>query len=331
VALMPPFLLGVERLAREPANRRLLVMTTLAGLVSSWLHPWQGEILLVCVLGALALERSLLRERLILAVPLAGVVAPLAYYFLLSRLDPAWDVAQESTAAGGEVALWVVVLGLAPLAVPALFGVRGVPVDLGERMLRIWPLAALAVYLVLSPSFPQHAFEGVGLPLAIFAVRAVAPVRRRALALAAAAAVLTVPGIAAVLDSMEETVSGGAQAHYIQPDEEEALAYLDDAAEQGGVLATPYLAPLVPVHTDRQTWVAHPSWTEDFETRLREADDLFAGRLPRPQAIELVRSSRTRYVLRDCGRPRGPIEALRPVVVPEREFGCAGVYRIVTG
>lgn len=331
VALMPPFLLGAERLVREPGNRRLLVGTTLAGLISSWLHPWQGEILVVCVLGALVLERELLRERLVLAIPLAGAVAPLAYYFLLSRLDPAWDVAQASTAAGGDVALWIVLLGLAPLALPALFGVRGVTVDLGERMLRIWPLAALAVYLVLSPSFPQHAFEGISLPLAIFAVRALAPLRRRAIAVAVAVAVLTLPGIAAVLDAMEETVGAGLQAHYIQPDEEDALAYLDDAAEPGGVLATPYLAPLVPVHTDRQTWVAHPSWTEDFDVRLREASELFAGRLPRARAIELVRSSRTRFLLRDCGSPRGPIEALRPVVVPEREFGCAGVYRIVTG
>jgi hypothetical protein len=331
VALMPPFLLGIERLAREPGNRRLLVGTTLAGLISSWLHPWQGEILVVCVVGALALERALLRERLVLAVPLAGTAAPLVYYFLLSRLDPAWDVAQASTAEGGDVALWIVALGLAPLALPALFGVRGVPVDLGERMLRIWPLAALAVYLVLSPSFPQHAFEGISLPLAIFAVRALAPLRRRALLVAAAVALLTLPGIAALLDSIEETVGRGSQAHYIQPDEEDALAYLDDAAEPGAVLATPYLAPLVPVHTDRHTWVAHPSWTEDFDGRLRDVNELFAGLLPRARALELVRSSRTRFLLRDCGTPRGPVEALRPVVVAEREFGCAGVYRVTTG
>ena len=338
VGLMPPFLLGVERLARgagraERADRRLLALVTACGITVSWLHPWQGETLLVIVLAAVATVRPWRswRDWAVLVLPLLGLVGPLAYYFLLSRLDPSWDIAQASTAAGGDVALWIVVLGLAPLALPALLGVRGVEGDLGGRMLLIWPPAAFAVYLALSPSFPQHAFEGISLPLAVLAVRGVAPVRHRALALGALVVALTVPGVAALLDLMDDTVSRGTQAHYLRQGEDDALAYLAGSGQPGAVLATPYLAPLVPVRTGRQTWVAHPSWTEDFDARLREADDLFAGRLPRERALELIRRSRTRYLLRDCGRPREALEALRPALVPERELGCAGVYRVVTG
>ena len=74
------------------------------------------------------------------AVVVAATAAPLLYYFLLSRLDDAWRLAGEAN----DFPIWpwwVTVIGLAPLALPALTGLRAAPDDLGGWMLRLWPLA----------------------------------------------------------------------------------------------------------------------------------------------------------------------------------------------
>ena len=40
--------------------------------------------------------------------------------------------------------------------------------------MRVWPLAALAVYLAPVGTFPYHAFQGMSIPLAVLAVQGVA-------------------------------------------------------------------------------------------------------------------------------------------------------------
>jgi hypothetical protein len=341
VGLMPPFLLGVERIARridagEPAGARLVTLVAVCGALSSWLHPWQGEILFVTAGGALLLgaERGRRlggfgrRHVVELGLPLAAVAAPLLYYFALSRLDGAWELAQEANAREGSLLAWVVALAVLPLLLPALLGLRGTGRDLGERMILIWPVAALAVYVVLSPSFPQHAFEGVSLPLAILAVRGMRRLPRPGLATAALVTVLTVPGLLYMADWLNDTISAGGQPHYLSRDEDRALDYLDDAGGDGAVVATPYLASAVPARGGSQVWSGHPSWTPDFAERTERAAALFGGRLPRADAIALLRESRARYVLLDCGTPPAALAALRPALVEERRFGCARVYRV---
>jgi hypothetical protein len=164
--------------------------------------------------------------------------------------------------------------------------------------------------------------------LAILAVRALLPTRRARAWIVGLAVLLTLPGIAYMLDWMRDVVRAGGQAHYLRDEERRALAFLDTSPERGGVLATSYLGPLVPAFTDRESWVGHPSWTRDFDQRVRETDALFAGRLPRDRALTLVRSSGARFVLTDCGRATLPLDALRPALHPVRRFGCASVYRI---
>lgn len=341
VGLMPPFLLGVERIARrlvagEAAGGGLVALVAACGAVSSWLHPWQGEILFVVAAGGLVLgretreaaRRAPIRAALGLGVPLAAVAAPLLYYFALSRLDPAWELAQEANARVGSLTAWVVVLALLPLALAALTGLRVRERDLAERMLLIWPPAALAVYLALSPSFPQHAFEGLSLPLGILAVRGLARLPRGRLAVAALVALLVVPGGLYMADWMRDTVNAGGQPHYLNRDEDRAFDYLDDAPGDGAVLATPYLAPAVPARSGRRTWAGHPSWTPAFEERFARLGELFGGRMSAADARRLVAESRTEFVLLDCGTDPAPVEALRPLVVPDRTFGCARVYRV---
>jgi hypothetical protein len=332
VGLMPLFLLGAERIvaaatAGQPVPRGLVALTSVAGMSAAWLHPWQGEILLVTVGGAILLGR-VARPHFALTVPLAAVVAPIAYYFLLSRLDDPWGRAADYNASEGSVAVWAIAAVVAPLAVLAVLGLRDRKPEFGERMLWIWPLAAAAVYLVLAPSFPQHAFEGLSIPLSILAVRGLGRLRAPALATAAVVVALVVPGLAYMVDWVRDVTRAPGQPHYLEHGEERALDYLDADAAGGDVLTSSYLGPLVPALTGRQTWVGHPSWTPDFEARDRDVRAMFDGMLPRERALDLIRSSGATYVLVDCEGPEVPLGSLEPDLALERRFGCATVYRV---
>jgi hypothetical protein len=337
VGLMPLFLLGAERLVRpfsekaDPHRRRNTLLLAACGATVSWLHPWQGEIVLVTVLGAIAVA-GFGRRYLALAAPVVAVAAPLAYYAVLSRADSAWKLAQHANAvsgqAGGHIPAGATLLALAPIAIPALWGIRGRPADFGERMLLLWPVGTALVFMLLSPSFPQHAFEGLSLPLAILAVRGLARIERPVAWTLAFALALTIPGTAWALDTMRKNMNSGQQPFYLTRDEQSAFDYLRMSREPGGVLPTAYLGPLVPDRTGRRTWVGHVSWTPDFEGRLRETEALFYGKLPSDRAVALVRSSGASFVLSDCKHRADLLPALDPIVVGVRRFGCATVYRV---
>lgn len=328
VALMPVFLLGVERIARVPRPApRDLAWVSAAGALASWLHPWQGQVLVIVAVGAVALERFP-RRHWILALPVGATAAPLFYYFALSRLDPDWELAQRANELEGQLPLWAALVALAPLLAVGALGLRTMGRSLGDRMLLLWLPAALLVLVALSPSFPQHALEGLSLPLAVLAVRAAGRLARPRAALTALAVALTLPGAAYWLDWMRDTVSAGGQAHYLEPGERAAFAFLDAEGEPGAVLADGYLGPLVPAKTGRATWVGHPSWTRDFHERARRSSELFDGRLDRADAGRLLRESQATFVLVDCDSAATAAAALRPFTVEPRRFGCATLYRV---
>ena len=103
---------------------------------------------------------------------------PAIYYALLERTDAAWELAGQVNAAGTQITWswpwWAVVLTLAPLALPAALAYRRPARSWQELALRVWPLAALAVYLAPVGTFPYHAFQGMTIPLAVLAVQGVA-------------------------------------------------------------------------------------------------------------------------------------------------------------
>ncbi|MGG7382776.1 hypothetical protein ACQ7B2_29880, partial [Escherichia coli] len=75
VGLMPLFLVGLERLDRRSA----LPAVCACGAIVSWLHPWQGQVLLVTVLGAIALLRGRGAPLRRVAIACAATLAPLLY------------------------------------------------------------------------------------------------------------------------------------------------------------------------------------------------------------------------------------------------------------
>ncbi len=328
IALMPVFLLAIERIL-EPSRRRAgrstrwyVAWAALAGLLVSWLHPWQGMTLLMIVVGLAAWGR-LERRYLSLALPVAFTAAPLGYFLVLSRTRSAFGVAANP--AGYSHFGWWLVLGVAPLIL-ALPGFPGRNLDLQERILRIWPVAALVVYLALNQTWFYHALDGLTLPLSILAVRGWRRMRPpRAVAVAAVLAV-TIPGLVWIVGQVDKTRDG----NFFAPGEARALAFLDHAPQPGPVLAP--RAPLgqaVPAFTGRQTYVGHYEWTPDMALRAALTEALFAGRLPRAQAIELVRASRATFLASDCSRGRVDLRpTLGPMIVAVRRFGCATVYEV---
>jgi hypothetical protein len=333
VGLMPVFLLGVERIvaALDTGARpgtRLLVLVSLTGAAASWLHPWQGQVLLVTAAAALVLRRRFDLRQAWVVIPLAVTFAPILYYFLLSRADSAWALAQAANESQGDLPLWVVMVALLPLAVPAALGVRRFGAGFGERMLTIWPVATVLVFLFFSPSFPQHVLEGMSLPLGVLAVAGLAALRRPRALVAAFAVVATLPGAVYMVDWLRDTVRVGGQVRYLEPGEDAALDYLDGERAPGGVLTRVYMGTLVPVATERQSWVGHPSWTRDFEERVAATEALFAGGLSAEDAEALVRDSGAAFVLVDCERAATAVPALRPLAQDERRFGCATVLRV---
>jgi len=326
IALMPIFLLGIERILdgsrRTSGHGRLwyVLWTGISGLLVSWLHPWQGIILLVILCGLWAWSRFD-RRYLILALPGALTALPLAYYELLSRTASAW--AQFSrTNDFPHVGVWFV-LGLAPavLAVPAM---RGRHFDVQERLLRLWPLATLAVYFALHSGWIYQALGGLTIPLAILAVRSLRAVRFSRLAAGVAIAVVTVPGMVFLAHTLAVTHGD----HFFAPAEREALAYLERVPRPGPVLARQRLGRAVPGFTGRSTWVGHYQWTPDYDARRTDAQALFGGRMPAGEAQRVVADSGAVFLLSGCDTPADLRPTLGPLVTGVHRMGCATVYEI---
>lgn len=322
---MALFLLGIERLLeperRAPgrSGRWYAGWCAVAGALTSWLHPWQGLILLAIVGGLVVWARGG-RSVLRLAVPVAATTVPLGYYWLLSNTDSAWATVSQPNGMPHVGAWLFLALGTAlALAAPGISRrVEGVQ----ERALLLWPVASLAVYFALQSSFFYHAFAGLTLPLAVLTVRGAQRLRLSRALGAFGVALLTVPGMALAVALFVR----GSDERVLEPGEAAALDYLERSDRPGAVLAPVRLGRTVPAFTGRNTWVGHPTWTPSNPLREQQADDLFSGRLEPAAAAELVSSAGVSFLVADCEHPGDLRPALGPALTSVRRFGCATVY-----
>ncbi len=338
VALVVFGLLSYDR-ARSAA--RLAWAPGLMGAVASMVHPWQGEaMILIIAIAELIRWREHARGRgLGLGLPILTVVLtglPLAYYLVLGHVDLSWDLAR--VASKHAFSFWSIALGAAPLAIVAGLGYRGRPRDFLELMTRIWPLAAVLIYVLSASTLsatPLHAFNGITFPLAVLAVTGVRRagwrrVPRPRLVAVVVLVLATLPANAyaiAIAHSYTHPVAGN--ANYITRDERDALAFLDQDHDPGGVLTRFYLGEVVPGRTGRKTLVGDCLWSEPHCIRRSlAADALFDGSMSRAQARRFVRRSGARFLLADCRGHVNLASLLRPVVVSVRRFGCAAVYEL---
>lgn len=326
IGLLPIALLASERkiasAERGRAARAPAAIAAGASLLASWLHPWQGVTLALILMAVGAWGTA--RDRRALLVPLLATLLPLIYYGSLSRLDPAWKLAAHNDVVS-RMPVVILLVAIGPIVLVAIAGVRPPGKDLLERALLIWPVASIATYFLVS-AFPSHAFEGLGLPLAVLAVRGwrrlpVPPVLGT-LALAA----ITLPGMAYEARAFDNVASSSIQQYYLTPSDARALDWMAAHAPPGGLLARTIFAVGVPSQTDRAVWVGHEFWSRDYAARSEIADALFGGRLAAEQARLAVSRSRVRLVVSDCGAAKDPGPVLAPIVESAHHFGCASVY-----
>jgi hypothetical protein len=343
---------------RARSAGRLSLTPALLGALASSLHPWQGEVLIVVVLGAELISRrgwSRTRARLMLpAVTVLASALPLGYYAILGRFDISWGLARA--ASKHSFSLWAIALALVPLALPAAFAYRRRPLSFLAVLTRCWPVAALVVYMVSATGIsatPLHAFEGITVPLAMLAVESAGRMRwrrrpdgRRAflphlpwrrvpskvLVGSLVIAAVTIPATAYELsiarDFMAPTTGN---ANFITGDESSALRYLGRDRVAGGVMTRFYLGALVPAQTGRRTFVGNCVWSEPRCTpRAQLVQRLFDGSLSASAARRFVARSGARFVLADCQSGIDLTRSLAPLTVSIHRFGCATVYELDT-
>jgi hypothetical protein len=313
-----------ERRTRSP--RAVMAIAAATGALATWLHPWQGATLLLVALGLAALDRS---RRVVTACGAlaAAVCVPLAYYVALSHFDGDWSAARARNALVPS-AWWAALAVLAPLGALALAGVRRPGSDPGERILLVWPAAALVLY-ALGPPYRLHALETMSLPLAILAVRGGARLGVRAPVGVVLVLLATEPGLIFAGSLLHKAIHEHPSAYAIPREDRRALEAVRDSKVAGGVLAGASLASAVPATTGRATWFGHPSWTPAFGARQVAADQFFGGRMPPEAARRFVRSVGARILVVPCGVSPALAVQLGPrLVATDLRFGCARVLRL---
>lgn len=334
----------VVALLRYDAARRRGRVVWLPGLLgasATLMHPWQGELLILLVIGGELVAgglRGLDRRRVGLAVLTIGLtVLPLLYYAALGRADLSWRLARG--ASRHEYPLWSLLLAILPLLIPALLAYRRRARSFLGATTQAWPGAVLILYFVSASALgatPLHAFQGISIPLAVLAVQGVmsVPALRRlprpGLIAAAVIGLVTIPNaVFELANAAHVAAPDPINPTFIHRDERDALNYLAKDPKPGGVLSRSYLGALIPAKTGRRVFVGDCLWSQPhcFE-RVHGARVLFGGGMTRIQARTFVRQSGAAFVLSDCESTANIPRLLGPMVVSTEQFGCARVYEL---
>jgi hypothetical protein len=261
---------------------------------------------------------------------------PVYYYWVLPHIDPAWAVAERQNSLPWPP-LWPVAVALGPLALCALLGVPHRPRAAGERVLILWPVAAIATY-VLVRSYPFHAMSGLTLPLAVLAVRAwprltrfrrLRPLPYRwTLAIAAIGAVC-VPGMFFSWRTLQAEFRSPTPAYLLTGSQRHALEWLQLHGKPGGVASEQIIGEAVPVYTDHASWLGSNVWTRDSRRRNELITRILTHALPTNAARRALLRTGARYLLLTCS------DHLPAIDIPSAarlaaQFGCVRVIQLQT-
>jgi hypothetical protein len=328
---------------RALTDDRRIWLPGVLGLLAAWLHPWQGELLILVVIGSelvVRLRSRRLGEWRSLPLPAVTIVAtvlPLLYYAVLERSDPFWQLA-ETVTRHHPWSLSGALLPLAPLLVGAAVAYRRAPASFTALTARVWVLAAFVVWFVTKAGVgatPLHAWTGITVPLGVLAVEGVQglgfsrlPAHRWIGALAVAA--LTIPGIYLQMEPTKAYIGPETgNPNLVTHSEQRALQYLADDPRPGGVLSAYRLGDAVPGLTGRHSVSGDYRWSgAAYESRELLAYKLLHGSLTGSAARSFVLGTGARFVLSDCGAHADLTRSLAPLKLSAHRFGCAAVYEI---
>lgn len=339
VAAMVGAIVAYERARRGDASAW---WAPALGLLASWLHPWQGELLILVVVGAeLVLRRERrLRRRQSLRLPVMTIAAsavPLVYYAVLERSDPIWRLAETITR-HHPWSFSGAVLPLVPLLVLAIPAYLKRPEGFVGLSARVWPFASLIVWFATKAGLgatPLHAWTGITIPLGVLAVEGAQVVGLgrvrgyRWIGLLIVAG-LTIPGSYLQMKPTEAYLAPATgNQNLITHSEQRALRYLASDPQPGAVLSAYRLGDAVPAETGRHTYAGDYRWSgTGYEKREALEWYLLHGRLTGSAGRAFVLRSGVRFVLADCGARVDLARALAPLKLTVRRFGCAAVYQL---
>ena len=330
--------------ARDDADVRIWPAAA-CGVLASWLHPWQGETLILiigmteCLLWLRSGRRPAKRTLALALMTVIATLLPLLYYVALAHLDPQWGLARV----GSKHLYSVVPLleALAPLLLASAPAYRRWPEHFLPVAVRLWLPAAAVVFVVSESGLsatPLHAFAGITIPLSILSVEGVMSVIGRWLSARAAVAWLlvaavTVPTSIAELKGAPPYISPSLKnANFIAREDRDALRYLAGAREPGGVFTRAYLGLITPPLTGRHTYLGTCQWSEPgCPARTQIVHNVFQTPGVTAAAIRAaVLATHARFVLNStCTMSGKDLDgALAPISSAVIHFGCATVYRI---
>lgn len=317
------------------------------GALTSWLHPWQGEVLIVLVIGSEA-RRSFVLARAgewpsvgragVRPWRAAGLVSatalPLIYYAALGHFDPAWATGRASSQLSWP--LGEVILPLLPLLVLALPAYTRRPSGFLGFTARLWPVAALLVWAVNEAglgAWSVYAWVGISVPLGVLVVESAdvvgltrIPYGRLVTGLVVTA--LIIPGSFELMNQARTIIRPRrSDMNLISHSESRALAYLAADRLPGSVLSPFPLGDAVPAETGRQTFVGDNRWSPKYGIHNRRTWKLMHGLLSPATARRFVRRSHAQFILAPCGS-RDLSRKLGKLVAPVRRFGCLRLYLI---
>jgi hypothetical protein len=335
------------RAIRDGLSRPILLGLSTFG--CSLMQPWQGATLL----GTLGLTWLIWRRRDAVKVStiqgvfvvVAGLI-PLIYYALLGTVDDAWAWNGEQANLYFQFS-WLIVLFFIPLVIVALPGWFRPLADPLDLAVRIWPLmSGLQLTLILVTGLgnsASHAARGATIPLAILAVQGFrsqksGTVRAATGLLVAGMVVAGVYSTQSLVRTGLKRVTAAPEAGYVMsPSQVATINYLQDSKQPGAVMAPPILSALIAAHTDRNVWLGHFTWTQDYLARSNAARRFYSpGEKSAIRRAYLAVVTKVRYVVAPCEpaglvRPRVLVSQLRPVTESVKWAGCNAVLTIKPG
>jgi hypothetical protein len=334
LGLMPFAISGAQQLLAGARSRPALARTIAISLLVTWLHPWQGETLIAVYAGLVVWRR--LDERAgaprrpvpwaALGLLIAATALPALYYLLLSRLDAAWAVSEHNSISAATIPAAVLLTCVVPLILTGLAAARRALSDPHARVLVLW-IAATLLTVALSRSGEYRAIDGLTIPVAVLAVR-VWPESRRLRRLAVPVVLGALAPAAAYGAIALPQLFGDGDRQYMQlvPSEVRAARIAARAAGHAPILTTIYLGTAIPALTDVSSWVGHPIWTPDPQSRELQAGLLLSGLLGRAQAAQLIAVSGAGALIQPCGWPGNLAPQLAPLGFVEVRVGCARLF-----
>lgn len=342
---------AVVTYSRARSGRSSALWAPGLGLLAAWLHPWQGELLIVVVAGGELIDllvsgrginairgiaaAEVRRRSVLAATTVVATALPLIYYALLRHLDPAWR-----TAAAASQLPWPlprILLSLAPLLIAAVPAYLRRPRDFLGTATRVWPLAALIVWALNETGiggWSLYAWVGITIPLGVLSVEGMSSTRLSQLPAhrwitGVLLAALTIPVTVYYANEARHQIGPAARnPNLITHAEDAALTYLAHLPGEGSVLAGFPLGDKVPGETGRRTFVGDLRWTENYARDERISWNLLHGWLGPPAARSFVRATGASFILADCTSKTNLAAVLGPLVSSEWRFGCVTLYRL---